>query len=55
MNQNGGNYHFDKITDKEQVKKIIPEMNDKKMDLYSGTEYYFYYLDNNLIGYVFLQ
>lgn len=55
MNQNGGGYHLDKIIDKEKVKKIIPDISDKKMDLYPNTEYYFYYLDNDLIGYAFLQ
>lgn len=55
MNQNGGGYHLDKITDKEKVKKIIPDISDKKMDLYPNTEYYFYYSDNDLIGYAFLQ
>lgn len=55
IKQNGGGYHLEKILDKEKIKKILPEFNDKKMNLYPGTEYYFYYLDNNLIGYVFLQ
>ena len=55
LKQTGGGYHLNKITDRDTIKKILPQINDKKMDLYPGTDYYFYYLDNDLIGYVFLQ
>lgn len=55
LKQMGGTFHVEKVSDKEGVKKILPEINDKKMNLYPKTDYYFFYDDGKLIGYAFLQ
>lgn len=54
MNQYGGRFTIKKINDIEIIKKLT-HWNDKKIDPYPGTVYYFYYLDDALIGYFFLQ
>ena len=55
MDQKGGFFHLVRTTDKEKVKDIIPDFRDVKLNMYPNTVYYFYYWNNELIGYVFLQ
>ena len=55
MNQYGGNNHYEKTSDINKIKQLIPEINEKKMNLYPKTDYYFYFDNDELIGYVFLQ